>query len=131
MIKKHFVNFMSPGTFVAEQTTLEINDWNIDKAVKISKDITERYGAKPYGFYFTTKGGKDDELDSKTIEKSGMYYLNGEVKTLEEIKAENNPDNRILISNMECNKWDRVVTTCSPYKWTQPLEKNDVVLKVG
>lgn len=113
-MKKHFVTFLSAGTFVAEDTTKEISDWDVNKAVEMSKKITERYGSKPYGFYFTTRERKDDELDSKVTKRSGMYYISGKIQTLAEVKAENNPNNRILISNMECNKWDRIITSCNP-----------------
>lgn len=129
-MEKYFVTFMSAGSFCAETTTKEIEDWDVDKAVKMSKKVSERYGAKPYGFYFTTRSREDNELDSKVSKTSNMYYLNGTVETLEEIKAQNNPDRNILISNMECNGWDRVVTTYNPWKWTQPLNSDDIVLTV-
>lgn len=129
-MKKHFVEFFSPGTFVAESSVHPVDSWDVDEAKKISLQICERYGSKPYGFQFFTRARTDDELDSKVIAKSGIYYINGVVKTLEEIKAENNPNDRILISNMESNGWDRVVTTYSPYKWTQPFECGDAVVVI-
>jgi hypothetical protein len=129
-MEKNYVKFLSAGTFMAEETTKEIDNWDINKAVEMSKSVTERYGAKPYGFYFITRSRKEDELDSRVSKESDMYYLNGTVQTLEELKKENNPNNRILISNMECNGWDRVVTTCNPWKWTQPLRDNDVVINI-
>ena len=130
IVKKHFVEFYSPGSFFAETDMREIDSWDIDKAKELAKEIIQRYGAKPYAFKFITRGRTDDELDSKVIEESGYYFINGIVKTLEEIKAENNPNNKILISNMECNKWDKVVITYSPYKWTQPFRKNDSVVTI-
>ncbi|MBQ3022110.1 MAG: hypothetical protein IJD91_02120, partial [Clostridia bacterium] len=91
---------------------------------------TERYGAKPYGFRFFTKGRTEADLDSRVVAESGTYFINGVVETLEEIKAKGDPNNRILISNMECNGWDKVVTTHNPYKWTQPFTENDAVVTV-
>ena len=129
-MKKHFVIFFSPGTFVAEQSREPIDSWDIDKAVKMSKDIKERHEAIPYGFCFTTRERKDHELDSQEIKRSGIYYLGGEVVTLEDIRARNDPKDKILISNMECNKWNKIVVNTNSWKWTQPLEKNDVVLNV-
>ena len=116
-MQKHFVNFYSPGTFVAETTTEEIDSWDVDKACEIAGGIHERYGATPYGFSFETRERKDDELDSKVIETSGMYYLGGTTKTLEEIKAENDPANSILISNMECNGYSRIVINNNSWEW--------------
>lgn len=129
-MEKHFVKFFSAGTFVAEQTVKEIDSWDVDKAIEMSKEITERYGAKPYGFRFFTKGRTESDLDSKVVAQSGTYFINGVVETLEDIKAKRNPNNRILISNMECNGWDKVVTTYNPYKWTQPFETNDTIVTV-
>lgn len=129
-MEKHFVRFLSAGTFVAEETVKAIDSWNVDRATEMAKEITERYGAKPYGFKFFTKGRKKTDLDSKIVAESGMYYINGIVETLEEIKAKNDPKNRILISNMECNGWNKVVTTRNPYVWTQPFNENDNVINV-
>lgn len=131
MFEKNFVIFYSAGSFMAETDQQEIDSWDVSKAVEMSKNITQRYGSHPYGFRFITKGRNDNDLDSKTIKSSGTYYIGGVIKTLEEIIAKNDPDNSILISNMKCNKWDAVVTVCNPYKWTQPLEKDDVVLQIN
>jgi hypothetical protein len=128
-MKKHFVTFFSPGTFVAEQTTKEIDSWNVDKAMEMSGEILERYQALPYGFQFTTRERGEGDFDSKETERSGMYYLGGDVLTLEQLKAQNSPDDKILICNMEANKWDRVIVNTNSWKWTQPLEEGDIVLK--
>ena len=94
----------------------------------MASEITERYGAKPYGFQFTTRERADDELDSKVTEKSNMYYLGGEVLTLEEVKAKNCPDDKILISNMESNGYERIIVNTNSWKFTAPLQDDDVVL---
>lgn len=129
-MEKHFVRFLSAGTFTSEETTKEIDSWDVQKAASMSKEITERHGAKPYGFQFITRSRKDDELDSRIVKKSGIYYINGVVETLEEMKAKNDPANRILISNMECNRWDRVVTVSNPYSWTQPFNDDDHIIRI-
>jgi len=128
-MKKHFVIFFSPGTLLSEQSSESIDSWDVDKAVEMSRKIKERYGATPYGFQFATRERKDDELDSKEIKRSGTYYLGGEVFTLEQIKSRNDPNDRILISNMECNGWDKVVVNTNSWKITQPLTENDTVLE--
>ena len=127
-MKKHFVTFYSPGTFFSEQSKQEIDSWDIDQAHKMSKDITERYDAIPYGFQFSTKERGDDDFDSKETKRSGMYYVNCKIETLEEIIAREDPDDRILISNMRCNGWDKMAVTIKGWKTTQPLQKGDVVL---
>jgi hypothetical protein len=127
-MEQNFVEFYSPGTIVAEITTKEIKEWDIDTALEMAGSITERYGAKPYGFRFITRSRQDDELDSKITNKSFMHYIGCEVLTLEQIKAKNDPKDKILIGNMERNGWGRMVTTKTGWKWTQPLENYDIVI---
>lgn len=129
-MKKHFVTFYFPGTIVAETTIRPTKKWHKDKAILMSKELKERHGALPYGFKFTCRSRDDNELDSKEIAQSRMYYLGGEVLTLEEIKKKGDPKDRILISNMECNNWDRVVVNRNSWKWTQPLKGKDEVLNI-
>ena len=129
-MKKHFVTFMSPGTFVAEQTTKEIDSWDTDKAIDMSKGIKERYGSLPYGFYFTTRERGPEDFDSKQSDRSKMYYLGGEILSLEQVKAKNDPNDKILISNMETNGYDRIVVNTNSWKWTQPLKEGDIVLSI-
>jgi hypothetical protein len=130
IMKKHFVKFFSPGTIVAETTDKEIKEWDTNEALRMSKDIKERYGARPYGFYFYTKERKENELDSKITKKSGIFYIGGIIKTLEEVKNENLESNRILISNMEINGYDRIIEVNSSYSWTMPFRKDDTLLEL-
>ena len=128
-MKKHFVIFYSPGTFVSETTEREIDSWDVEQAMSMARTVRERHGATPYGFRFTTRSRADDELDSKVTERSNMYFLGGKIRHLDFIILENKPDEQILISNMRNNGWDRVVENCNSWKITQPLEKDDVVLE--
>lgn len=127
-MEANFVIFMSPGTFVSETTEKSIDSWDVKKAKTMAKNIKERYGATPYGFYFITRSRKDDELDSKVTEQSNMYYLGGKVETLKEVKARATKDDDILISNMEGNGWKKIITNTNSWKITQPLKPGDVVL---
>lgn len=127
-MKAHFVTFYSPGTFVAEDRTQEIPEWDVKLAVKLSKKIVERYGARPYGFRFTTRTRGPKDLDSKVTATSPMHYIGCKVETLAEIEARNDPKEKILRENMRNNNWDRVVVTTSGWRWTQPLQKGDVVV---
>lgn len=129
-MKKHFVTFYSPGTFVAEESTKPIDAWDVDKAVKMARKVSERYNAKPYGFRFSTRERGKDDLDSKVTKRSGLYWLGGKVETLAQVKARATEKDRILVSNMECNKYERIVTNDNSWRWTMPLEKGDVVLDV-
>lgn len=127
-MKKHFVVFYSPGTFVAESTTKPIESWDVETAIEMSYNIKVRHGATPFGFQFVTKEREKDELDSHVAERSGMYYLGGDILTLTEIKERDDPRDSILICNMESNDWDRIVENRNSYLWTQLLKEGDVVL---
>ena len=102
-MEKHFVTFYSPGTFVSEESTREIESWDIVTAQEMARSITERHSAIPYGFQFSTRARGSDDLDSHVSERSPMYYINCKVETLAEIEQRNDPKDKILISNMRCN----------------------------
>lgn len=129
--RKHFVVFFSPGTLFAESSERPVKAWDVGEAVRLSKEITERYNATPYGFRFETRlvskpvpDGEGGTLDvrAKTVERSGMHYIGGKVETLAEVKARNDPKEKTLVSNMEINRYGLVVTTTNGYRWTQPFE---------
>jgi hypothetical protein len=125
---KHFVVFFSPGTLFAEATEKPIDSWDVEEAKKKAINIKERHGATPYGFCFTTRERKNDELDSKEIKRSGTYFLGGKVLTIKDIKKRKDPKDAILISNMECNHWNKVVENCNSWKIVQPFLKGDTLL---
>lgn len=129
-MEKHFVTFLSPGTFVPEESTKPIDSWDVKEALKLAKGIKERYAATPYAFYFTTRSREENDLDSKEAKRSGNYYLpHCKVETLEEVKKRADPNERILLSNMECNGWHKIVTTMKGWKFTRPFEEKDVLLE--
>lgn len=128
-VKAHFVEFYSPGTFVAETTVKPIDAWDVGTAVAMAAGIVERYGARPYAFRFLTRERGPHDLDSHVSERSGTYYLAGTVRTIEDVERDADPSERILLSNMRNNDWTRIVEGHSPWKWTQPLHENDVVLE--
>jgi len=128
VMEKHFVTFFSQGTFVAETSCLSIDSWDVEEAKKKARGIKERHDAVPYGFRFSTRSRGVDDLDSKETKTSGMYYLGGKVETLKQVKARATKDDAILVSNMECNNWKRIVTTTNGYRWTQPLKDEDKVV---
>lgn len=128
-LQQHYVTFYSPGTMVSETTTKPINSWDVEVAQEMARTIKERHGATPYGFRFTTRGRGEEDLDSKEIAASNFYYLGGRVETLEEIKARGDPKERILISNMECNGWSKVIVNDNSWRVTQPLREGDTILE--
>ena len=129
VIRKHFVSFYSPGTFVHEETTKPIESWDPVVAKEMAREIKERHGATPFGFRFLTRERGTDELDSKITKRSGMYFLGGDIATLAEVEARNLPDESVLRSNMRCSNIKRIITNTNSWKVTLPLEKDDAVLQ--
>ena len=128
-MKRHFVTFLSPGTFMAESSTKQVESWDVTAAQAMAEGITERHNAVPYAFYFHTMERAPGEWEPKRTATSSTYYLpHCKVETLEEIEARNDPKESILRSNMRCNDWKRLVTTTKGWKWSQPLNDSDVVL---
>ena len=116
---KHFVVFYWPGfMFADESIEYPVPAWDTVEAMKIVKT----FSSMPFCFRFLTRERGDDDLDSHISKRSGMFYIGGTVFTLDEIRAEHDPNNMILLSNMEGNKWDRVVRVRG---WTQPFEEGD------
>ena len=126
-ITQHFVTFLSPGSFVREEKTMPIAAWDTDTAQDLAADVVERHGARPFCFYFTTRGRSQDDLDSSILKKSSRYFINCHVQTLEEVQAD--PASRILAANMESANWTRVATTRSGFIWTDRMLQGDAVLE--
>ena len=127
-MEKHFVTFLSPGTLVHEERTLPIESWSVIEASEMAHNIVERYSATPFGFQFSTRSRADNELDSKITATSSIFYLGGDVATLEEIEARNAPDEAILRDNMRSNDIKRVIVNRNSWKSTHILRDDDVVL---
>lgn len=135
--RKHYVTFLSPGTFFNEESDRPIAEWDPRAAVALADTIVERYGATPYAFMFSTRleaepipDGEGGTLGvaSKTVTTSGRYYLGGKLLTVDEIAARAAPDESILLSNMKCNDWPIVVEIARKYRTIQPFEENAVIV---
>lgn len=129
-MEKHFVTFLSPGTFFSEETEQPIDSWDVKKAVKMARKVVERYSARPYGFQFSTRSRDDKDLDSKVTKRSPIYYLGGKIETLAEVKARATEKDRILLANMEGNGYARIITNTNSWRFTAELKDTDVVLDV-
>lgn len=123
---KDFVTFLFPGVFWSEDATYEIEGFDFERAIELYKELK----LKPFAFYFTKFERGEEDWNPKEIERSGKYYINGDIKTLEDVKAENDPRNQILIDNMICNRWDKIIVTrcgnCQPFFDTDVNMRFDV-----
>ncbi len=135
--KIHKVVFLSPGTFFSETSSKEISSWNTYEAMRHCSDISERHGAKPYGFYFETyltadpisdgQGGKL-EISPKLLEKSGTYFINGYPEFYDDVVKRNLDNERILRDNMRINGMWITCITQNSYKHTGHFSNEDFIV---
>lgn len=114
---KHYVTFLYPGSFVAEESSKEID--SREGKIKAPKTC--------FAYYLWDR--EEHEVNGELLKgsvknKSGLLYF-GEVMTIQEVE-EKVPNNKILISNMRINKWNKVVRTRTGN--FQPLRNNDIVI---
>jgi hypothetical protein len=128
-VRQHFVRFLSPGTLVPETNMIPVESWDVNEAKELADTIVQRHGATPYAFQFITRGRTKEDLDSVIVDKSPLYHLGGTILTLEQVKARNDPDDKILISNMEINKIARVVENLNSYKAVNAFGEDDILLE--
>lgn len=136
-MRKHYVTFYSPGTFVAESSTLEIDSWDTAKAVAMSETIVARYNARPYCFVFSTDIVVDDvpdgeggtlKVEPKEVDRSGFYFLGGRLETYDDVVARNDEKESILRSNMRNNEHWIVCINDNSYRSTVPFEEDSCIV---
>lgn len=121
-MKVKYVRFDYPGTFVDESSM-----------TKRTTDDPEQIEVPKGAFAFRFCERTEVEADGETLlgewqyDDRTFYAPGSRIVTLAEVKAGAiEGDCNILISNMECNGWDRIVQTnrgnCKPY------QENDYVL---
>lgn len=130
--EKHYAEFFSPGTLFAETSVLPMETEDPKEAVAKWRNISERYGAKPYAFQLFTNLEHDDvdgfKCRPKEIRRSGYYFLGGTIRTAAEVLAGTDEKESILRSNVRCNEISAVVTNTNSYRSTQPFRKDDLVV---
>lgn len=137
VIAKHYAVFYSPGTFFLEQTSKEIASWDIAEAVKLSKTIMERYNATPHSFRFETyntvesikaENGEEYEVKDKKVKSSGLYFLTGVLRTMNEVQAKNDPNERILMSNMKANRQPVIIENYNSFRFSCFFGEDDAIV---
>lgn len=124
MTTKYYVEFLFPGLLFSESENVQLKDHDPEEALSkmpqgafafVLYDVESRQGRLEDGEIITNE---------KTVNRSGRFYPEGVLVTLEEVKSMGERYS-ILASNMECNNWNPVVRTrVGNY---QPIEKDDRV----
>ncbi len=92
----------------------------------MAEGITERYGARPYGFQFITEGAFGFVID-----KSGIYFINAKLETYDEVEERGALDEEILRSNMRGNNYPIIVTNygkAKNYRFSIPFNRADALV---
>ncbi len=115
-VTKTWINFYAPGSFTA-------NEWTKDTPENTSPDDVE-WPDNAYAFTLHRRvdivdGG--ETYNGKPEQIGPMYYHpDSATETLEEVK-QNPSATSILVGNMECNRWERIVWTRWG-NWPQPFD---------
>jgi len=97
-----YVEFFYPGLIFPESSVRKVKNRDVKK-LKIPTTA--------FGFHFFDIKStivRKTKMESKRLNASPFYYFGGRIMTLEEVCKEL-PEAKILINNMECNGWDRVI----------------------
>jgi hypothetical protein len=113
---KYWIEFWRTGSFVGESWNVYVTEKPNKKKIKFPDSA---YSCRFFQRTDVIVDGKTYEGKAEQIGK-WYYHPDSKVMTLEEIKALNNPNDRILISNMECNGWISVIYTRWG-NWPQPF----------
>jgi hypothetical protein len=125
-VRKTYIEFLYPGSFVAESSTKEVKTREVSK-VKVPKSA--------FGFKFfdilsvvVDADSRKVQLTSERINMSPMHYYGGKLYTLAEVEREF-PQNDTLVQNMKGNGWGKVIR-CRTGNW-QPFEDVDVFVEAA
>jgi thymidylate kinase len=128
-VTKIYVEILYPGILFSEPESREVKSRN---TMKIAKSL--KHAAFAFKFYDQVEttillDGKPKVVAGDRKNESGMYYPDGQIFTLEEVKMlKPAKDYSILASNMEGNNYPLVVKT-RVGSW-QPFypDKDEVIL---
>jgi len=118
----HYVEFFYPGTMFSESSILKVKNRQ-SRNIKLPKNC--------FAFNFfdreETNSAKTKRLlMGKKYNYSKSYYIDGTIYTLNQVKKRV-PNAKILIRNMQSNKWNKVIKT--RFGQFQPFKKGDKNIK--
>lgn len=120
----HKVRYLFPGSLFPEEDARTLTSRSVEEARRLAPD-----GAYCFELYDTADPidlGPEYTVTPKAQNKSGRYYLGGELFDREQIEAMG-PDHEILAWNMRANKWDQVIR-CTTGNF-QPFNADDTLVE--
>lgn len=121
---KHIVEYLLPGFMWPEETIRELPERSVKAAVK--KAPERAFCFTLYDIEEAPYFGPDYKIVPVPKNKSGRYYLGGEIFTIDQVRVLYGDDS-ILLSNMQNNDWDRIIR-CNTGNW-QPFTESDTLIK--
>ncbi len=134
--RKEFAEFYSPGTFLHESRFIELHEGTVEEAVRISKDVVERYQARPFGFDIVTRiisppvdDGEGGEMivNPKEVERRGRFFLGGKLIDFEDVCKSEGKES-IIASNMRNNGYPICIEVINGFRSTHPFGSGDVIV---
>lgn len=130
---RHYVDFRSPGSFVAEESSRPIEALDTRLAVRLARGVVERYHQTPYAFRLRTMleadpvtiDGEVFEVVPKRVALSGEHFIGAEVLSYDQIPVD--AKHEILRGNMKCNGYPLVAQRAGG-GWTQPFDEDACVV---
>lgn len=123
-MQTHFVTFLMPGPFVATKIRRPIGSWDVEEARQMAATLRNTRGDGPYAFYFTT-----EECGYQVDDASPHYYLGGEIYTLGQVEARQDPSERVLLANMHGSGLEAVIQTAGRDSIIRPFRSSDHLLE--
>ncbi len=121
---KQMVEYVYPGIIVSESSSKQMSQRDPREAVIMAPE-----SSYAFRFYEVTKAldlGADFKVTPVARNHSAWHYIDGQIFTVADVEARQDPSDEILISNMKCNGYDRVVK-CRTGNWV-PMSEGDVVV---
>lgn len=124
---KKYVRYYYEGKYIDHIVHREIETESVDDIIN---DIQSIDGIWPYRFQFVTRHPEKETSGEWSISNvSHMYFVNGKIRTLDELIKENNPNNKVLIGNMKSNNYDKIIE--STHGWVSSFrEGKDTLIEV-
>lgn len=113
------------GFFLSEVDDFYVSYGKVDDLESICKLVRKRYGDMAFGFRRLRPFGNDDEY----LDPGWIYICGGKVESAKEVLSRDDPKEKILRSNIRCNKIAAILKT--PVGKTFQFDpKKDIVLDV-
>lgn len=116
-MKQNYVNFHFPGTFFAESSSRKVESFNPQEVLR---DLPKNCFMFQFFWREEVKAPDSDEiLFGSNHWDNKKYYPGGKIVPLSEMRKQygNNPDFKILLSNIECNSKIGCGLLCRTGNW--------------